>query len=312
MNPFLATKERPLVVGHRGVPALHQENTLAGFRRAIALGIPAIELDVRLTADRVAVVVHDDDLTRLTGHRLRVSQLTWDQLSKLRLQRELPMGVDATGSPVVARYDRPDKIPMLAEVLAECAADVLVNIELKLDPERWWPIDVSEVVARVIDAARAEQRVIVTSFDLRKLRALNRAHPALAFGFCFDDTMLNFLAPVISVLPPISASLCALDRRPGHKARRVLSRILEADLVGRLLDARLVGAEHTLIGPRTVKRLHAQGVAIGTHTIFPLGSTTGKPIAKTASSEREVERLVGLGVDWIESDDPERLLALIG
>ena len=53
--------------------------------------------------------------------------------------------------------------------------------------------------------------------------------------------------------------------------------------------------------------LHARGVAIGTHTIFPIGSTTGKPLSASAHSDREVERLVELGVDWIESDDPERL-----
>ena len=63
VNPFLAAnKPRPLVVGHRGVPLLHQENTLAGFRRAVALGVPAVELDVRLTADRRAVCVHDAHL----------------------------------------------------------------------------------------------------------------------------------------------------------------------------------------------------------------------------------------------------------
>src|SRR3954468_326610 len=92
-NPFLAKKQRPLVVGHRGVPRLHQENTLAGFRRAVALGIPAVELDVRLTADGRAVVIHDSELDRLTGDRASVIDLTWDQLSRLRVRRELAMGI---------------------------------------------------------------------------------------------------------------------------------------------------------------------------------------------------------------------------
>ena len=61
-----------VVVGHRGVPTLHQENTLAGFRRAVELGIPAVELDVRLTADHRAVVVHDYNLARLTGTSVNV------------------------------------------------------------------------------------------------------------------------------------------------------------------------------------------------------------------------------------------------
>lgn len=292
-NPFLAGKGRPVVVGHRGVPHLHQENTLAGFRRAVALGIPAVELDVRLTRDQQVIVFHDHDLRRLTGSTFHVDDLTWDQISKLRLRREVSMGVDAGGAPVIARYEREERIPLLAEVLAEIAGKVAINVELKLDIPKWWGIEIAARTASVIARARAHDHVIVTSFDPRKLRALARALPGLAFGFCFDDTMLNFASRVLD-------------------PRRMLGRILEADLVGRLLGARLVGAEHTLVGRETVRRLHARGVAIGTHTLFPLGSSTGKAIAPSANTTAEVERLVELGVDWIESDDPERLLALIG
>ena len=99
---------------------------------------------------------------------------------------------------------------------------------------------------------------------------------------------------------------------PFFHPRRMLSRILESNFVNWLLGTRLVGAEHTLIGHKTVERVHAAGAAIGTHTLFPLGSTTGKPISPSAMTAQEVERLVELGVDWIESDDPERLLNLIG
>lgn len=312
-NPFLAGKHRPIVVGHRGVPTLHQENTLAGFRRAVSLGIPAIELDVRLTADRRAVVVHDNDVRRLTGSAGEVDRLTWDQLSRLRIRKELPMGIDAHGAPVIARYEREEPIPLLAEVLAEVAGSVAVNIELKLDFARWWGVEIGAIVAQVIADADAQDRVIVTSFDPRKLRALGRAHPRLAYGFCFDDSMLDFASPLLDRLPPVAASIDV----PGPRglranARRLLNRILETNLVSRLLGARLVAAEHTLVGSETVRRLHACGVAIGTHTLFPVGSTTGKPIAASASTIAEVERLVALGVDWIETDDPERLQALLG
>src|SRR3954468_2093944 len=138
-NPFLARKHRPLVVGHRGVPRLHQENTLAGFRRAVELGVPAIELDVRLTRDGHAVVFHDPDLHRLTGTPRNVSDLTWDQLSKLRLRPAVRRGLDAQGSPVVQHYERAEPIPLFAEVLAEVAHKVVINVELKLDVQRWWP-----------------------------------------------------------------------------------------------------------------------------------------------------------------------------
>ncbi len=307
-NPFLAAgKRRPVVVGHRGVPTLHQENTLAGFRRAVALGVPAVELDVRLTADGRAVVMHDDDLERVTGAPGSVGAMTWDELSRVRLMREIPMGIDPGGRMVFQRYERREPVPLFAEVLAEVGGKLAMNVELKLDLPRWWPADLGAIVGAEIAAAKLEDRVIITSFDPRKLRAARRA-ARLVVGFCFDDSMLAMLGPLLDrVLPPAPRT----DVRPGHHARRLLSRILDSHVVGRMLDTRIVGAEHTLVGAHTVKRLHALGVAIGTHTLFPIGSSTGKRLATAAATVAEVHRLVELGVDWIESDDPERLMQLI-
>jgi len=313
LNPFLAAgKRRPIVVGHRGVVREHQENSLAGFRRAIALGVPGIELDCRLTRDGRVVVLHDYNLARLTGVDANVCDLTWDEISRLRIRCELPMGIDAAGAPVIARYAQAEPIALLDEVLALIvASDVVANVELKLDLERWWPVDVGTVVAHAIARAGAIDRVIVTSFDPRKLRAAARAVPALAIGFCFDDTMLNFAGAVLDRLPAFTGGVEHHPELPGHNRRHVLGRVVETDVVGRLLRTRVVGVEHTLIGANTVRRMHARGVAIGTHTLFPIGSTTGKPIARSSGTDREVARLVELGVDWIETDDPERAMALV-
>jgi glycerophosphoryl diester phosphodiesterase len=312
-NPFLDPgKPRPLVVGHRGVPLLHQENTLAGFRRAVELGVPAVELDVRLTADRRAVCVHDADLERLTGERADVGQLTWDRVARLELRRELPMGIRADGGDAIARYERTERIPLLEEVIAEVAGKLVINVELKLTRHRWWETDVGAVVAEELARLDVLDRVIVTSFDPRKLRAAARARPELAVGFAFDDSMLDFAAPLLDRLPLLATELSTLDRRPHPNGRTLLGRIVDNGIVGRLLDTRVVGAEHTLVGPRTVARMHERGVAIGTHTLFPLGSTTGKRIDPRADSLAEIERLVELGVDWIETDDPEQLMARLG
>ena len=63
-----STTPRPLIVAHRGASALVPENTLAAFARAISDGADGIEFDVRLAKDGVAVVFHDDTLSR-TGLR---------------------------------------------------------------------------------------------------------------------------------------------------------------------------------------------------------------------------------------------------
>jgi len=58
-----------LVIAHRGASADEQENTIAAFERAIAVGADYAELDVQLSADGEPVVFHDLDLDRLTPLR---------------------------------------------------------------------------------------------------------------------------------------------------------------------------------------------------------------------------------------------------
>jgi glycerophosphoryl diester phosphodiesterase len=45
--------------GHRGARGLAPENTLAGFRKALEIGVPTLELDLAMTRDGVLVVSHD-------------------------------------------------------------------------------------------------------------------------------------------------------------------------------------------------------------------------------------------------------------
>ncbi|MFQ7076789.1 MAG: glycerophosphodiester phosphodiesterase family protein [Christensenellaceae bacterium] len=72
-------------IAHRG---LHEkgvpENSRAAFTRAIEEGY-AIETDVRRTKDGTLVVVHDDNLRRLTGEPGKVSQTSYHDLSAMRL-----------------------------------------------------------------------------------------------------------------------------------------------------------------------------------------------------------------------------------
>src|SRR5512142_1015791 len=65
-KPYL-TLPAPWLVAHRGGSHLAPENTLAAFDRAATLGADAIETDVRLSADGVVMVFHDEDTARLTG-----------------------------------------------------------------------------------------------------------------------------------------------------------------------------------------------------------------------------------------------------
>ena len=45
--------------GHRGARGLAPENTLAAFRRALAIGVTTLETDLAVTRDDVLVLSHD-------------------------------------------------------------------------------------------------------------------------------------------------------------------------------------------------------------------------------------------------------------
>ncbi|MGW7414176.1 glycerophosphodiester phosphodiesterase [Streptomyces sp. NPDC054863] len=72
-----------LAVGHRGDPYRFRENTLASIRSALDLGADAVEVDVRLTRDKVPVLLHDETLKRLWGHDHWLVDLTKAEVDEL-------------------------------------------------------------------------------------------------------------------------------------------------------------------------------------------------------------------------------------
>lgn len=85
------TDPGPLAIAHRGGAGLAPENTLAAFSRSYDLGVRWLETDVRVSSDGVVVCHHDRSLRRLTGRDAAVSDLTWAELSLLRVAGDHPL-----------------------------------------------------------------------------------------------------------------------------------------------------------------------------------------------------------------------------
>jgi glycerophosphoryl diester phosphodiesterase len=159
---------RPLILGHRGASAEAPENTLAAFRLAMAQGADGVELDAWRCATGEVVVIHDPDARRVAGDGLRVAE------ASLAALRDLDVGAWKG-----ARF-RGERIPLLAEVL-EAFPGARINVELK-GPDR----RVAAAAAEVIRRAGAAERVIVSSFHARLLRAFRAAAPDVARGLLFE------------------------------------------------------------------------------------------------------------------------------
>lgn len=74
LHPFAKPEGRPACIAHRGAQAHAPENTLHAFRVAHDLGADMWEIDIRLSADGVPVVSHDDSIAKVHGPELRISQ----------------------------------------------------------------------------------------------------------------------------------------------------------------------------------------------------------------------------------------------
>ncbi len=110
----------PSVIGHRGAAGLAPENTLAGLRRAAALGVGMVEVDVKLTRDGIPVLMHDDRLDRTTDGAGPVRDMPWPELR--RLDAGGWFGPDFAGEPV----------PRLAEALdLAMSLGLALNLEIK-------------------------------------------------------------------------------------------------------------------------------------------------------------------------------------
>ena len=140
---------RPLVWGHRGASFDAPENTLAAFELARAQGADGVELDAQRCASGEVVVLHDESLGRTTGFAGLITETPY------AVVRALDAG---------ARKDprfRGERVPLLSEVLD--SFPLLINVELKC--ERADDRGLTAEVVRLVREARAEERVLLSSFN---------------------------------------------------------------------------------------------------------------------------------------------------
>jgi len=159
------------VIAHRGVSAECPENSMAAFSRAIEIGCAAIELDVRLSADGVPMVIHDAALSRSHGRPELVSDHSSLDLSRWG-------------------------VPTLEAVIDLCKGRLELCIELKGE-DLCLPHAVLPLCQRL-----ADWRIL--SFSAKMLEVVAAA------GFR-DRCVLNMLQPQQADWPILSCSIEAID-----------------------------------------------------------------------------------------------------
>jgi glycerophosphoryl diester phosphodiesterase len=222
-----AALAQPRVAGHRGGARLWPENSLLGFRQAVAAGAEFIETDVHLTADGEPVVVHDPTLDRTTTGRGAVRDLRLADLRALRLR-----AVDGTGT------DEP--IPTLGQVLdlvRPSTAELL--LEIKVGPDRRRYPGIEEKVLAAIRAHDLAARVVIMGFQRETVSRIRGLDPAIRTALLVARVQLD---------------------RAGLPAT-------EAVTWAKAVGATALGLQHTAVDAAVVAAARQAGVLLGAWTV---------------------------------------------
>ncbi|MEY2847730.1 MAG: hypothetical protein RI885_395 [Actinomycetota bacterium] len=246
-GPGYLSPPPPRVLAHRGFAENAPENSLLAFLRALALGADYLETDVRATSDGVAVLAHDADIDLGSGARRPIASLLAADLHRIDLGHG-------------------QRVPTLAEAL-DGFPDARFNLDIK-------SADAAAPAAAAIRRARAEQRVLVTSFSEGRRRSALRTLPGVASSASAPVIALTLLASALRLTPLVA---------------RLLRDVVAVQVPERSHAIRVVS-------PRFVRHVHGAGVEVHVWTV---------------NERADMRRLLALGIDGIVTDRTDLALDVI-
>lgn len=180
---------QPLVVGHRGARGHVAENTVASVKKALALGVDGIEIDVFVCATGELVVFHDKTLEKLTDATGYIETLDLDSIRKITVLGREP-------------------IPTLVEVLDAINAEVVLNIELK-GARTAKPT--YALLKKYFDEGKLKPSdVFISSFDWNELELFYQETKEVPIAVLTEDDPLDAI--------PVALGLKAFAINPNHKS----------------------------------------------------------------------------------------------
>lgn len=218
------SKTNPLVIGHRGAKGHVAENTIASVKKALALGVDGIEIDVFACASGELVVFHDKTLDQLTDATGYIEELTLDSIQKITVLGREP-------------------IPTLEEVINEIQGKVVLNIELKGGQTA---LPTAQLLSSYFNDARLQPSdVFISSFDWDELALFRQADKDVAIAVLTEDDPLDAI--------PVALSLKAFAINPDYKS-------LTAKTVKKIHAQGLKIYPWTINEPEDIKRIKSLGV----------------------------------------------------
>jgi len=138
---FPSSKNKIIVIAHRGDHTIAPENSLLSIQNAINDGADYVEIDLRTTNDKQLVLMHDASVDRMTNGVGKVSTLSYESVRALKLFNKLINNSDTL------------QVPSFEEALFLCKNKINIYLDFK-------DANVQEAYAAIQKAKMEDQMVV--------------------------------------------------------------------------------------------------------------------------------------------------------
>lgn len=174
------------IYGHRGASDYAPENSMEAFKLAYEMGADGIEFDVQMTKDGHLIVVHDEEISRVSNGQGYVKDFCLEEIKKFEFNRTHP-GFHAI------------KVPLLEEVIERFAQsksksgnEFLFNIELKNNIFSYEGME--EKALKIVKKKNILGRTLFSSFSHASILKLREIETEAKVAFLYSDGIVDIAA----------------------------------------------------------------------------------------------------------------------
>ncbi len=191
------TLKLPKLIGHRGVKDLCPENTLESILKAFDLGLSFVEIDVKISKDRVPILLHDDTLDRTTNGSGLAIDYDYENIKKLDAGKFF--------------YKKNTNIfvPKLEDILSLCANNN-GNLNIELKPNKNFEKENVYQIYKIIKNIN-QINIFFSSFDMISILEISKLCPQSIRSFLLDDFKEYNIDDLISISIKHDLKICGLN-----------------------------------------------------------------------------------------------------
>ena len=191
------TLKLPKLIGHRGVKDLCPENTLESILKAFDLGLSFVEIDVKISKDRVPILLHDDTLDRTTNGSGLAIDYDYENIKKLDAGK------------FFYKENTNIFVPKLEDVLSLCTNNN-INLNIELKPNKNFEKENVFQIYKIIKNIN-QIDIFFSSFDMISILEISKLYPQSIRSFLLDDFKEYNIDDLINISINHDLKICGLN-----------------------------------------------------------------------------------------------------